>query len=119
MKTEEVVDYLDSEDEVSEFYVLIREIKAYLDVGHDTFHPCIKIKIYRTRLNEMDLFHFEVSHHVHGPEQAGPYMTSRTTEESERAAIDRAISSTTSFIKSSIQAGHTPSDKWLVPNEFF
>ena len=119
MKTEEVVDYLDEHSEIAESYVLIREIKAYLDVGHDRFHPCVKIKIYRTRLNGMDLFDFSVSHHVHGPEQAGPYTPSRTTEDSERIAIDRAISTTTAFIKSNIQAGHTPSEDWLVQNEFF
>ena len=119
MKTVDVVDFLDQEREVAEFYVLVRELKLFLDVGHDRYHPSIRVKIYRTLLNDSEMYSFDVSHHVHGPEQAGPYYPSRTTEDSEREAISRAISTTTSFIRSAINAGHEPSDKWLVSNELF
>jgi hypothetical protein len=61
---------------------------------------------------------FEVSHHVHTPEQATPYHPSRTSAESEKEDIQQAIS-TTSFIKSAIRAGHKPSDHWLVLNDGF
>ncbi|PBJ84190.1 hypothetical protein CMZ84_07080 [Lysobacteraceae bacterium NML93-0399] len=119
MAVEALLDYLEEHREVSESYVLLREIKAYLEVDHPDFYPCIRIKIYRTRLNGQDWFHFELSHNVHTPEQAGPYYPSRTTEELETIAVDRAINATTTFIKAAIRAGHRPSDRWLVPNERF
>ena len=119
MKTQEVLDLLENENDVAEFYVLVREIKVYLDVGHDQYHPRLGVKIYKTILHGSELYHFDTSHHAHGPEQIGPYYPSRTTEETERAAIDRAISSVASYIQSAIAAGHEPSDKWLVPNDDF
>ena len=114
-----VVEILDENDEVVESYVLLREMKLYLDVGHDHFHPCIKVKIYKSSVLGDVQYHFEVSHHAHTPEQAGPYHPSRTSAESEREAIQQAISTTTSFIKSAIRVGHEPSDQWLVPNDGF
>lgn len=119
MKTDDLIDFLDQEDEVAEFYVLVRELKLFLDVGHEDFHPSIRVKIYRTLAGVAEMYSFDVSHHVHGPEQAGPYYPSNTTESSEEGAISRAIDTTTSFIKSAINAGHQPSNRWLVPNEFF
>lgn len=119
MDTDEVVDHLAKEREVTEFYVLVRELKVYLDVGHDHYRPRIGIKIYKTILNGSELYHFDTSHHAHGPEQIGPYYPSRTTESTEEIAIDRAISSITSYIRSAISMGHQPSDKWLVPNADF
>ena len=46
MLIEKVIEHLDENREVIESYVLVREIKLYLDVGQDHFHPSIKIKIY-------------------------------------------------------------------------
>ncbi len=119
MKIDEVIEQLERESEVAEFYVLVRELKLYLDVGHNQYHPRIGIKIYKTILHGSEMYSFDVSHHVHGPEQIGPYYPSRTTESDERSAIDQAISTTTSFIKSAISAGHEPSGKWLIANEDF
>lgn len=119
MSVEDAVEVLDEDDEVMESYVLLREIKAYLDVGHDSFHPRIKIKIYKSNVIPSAPFHFEVSHNVHTPEQASPYYPSRTSCESEREAIRQAISTTTSFIKGALRVGHEPSENWLVPNDDF
>jgi len=119
MPVEDAVKVLDEDDEVNESYVLLREIKAYLDVGHDFFHPRIKIKIYISNVTPSAPFHFEVSHNVHTPKQAGPYYPSRTSFESKCEAIRQAISTTTSFIKDALRAGHEPSENWLVPNDDF
>lgn len=119
MKTEEVLSLLENERDVAEFYVLIRELKVYLDVGHNQYHPKVGVKIYKTILHGSELYHFDTSHHAHSPEQMGPYYPSRTTEETETTAIDRAISSVASYIRSAISAGHEPSDKWLVQNHDF
>jgi hypothetical protein len=88
-------------------------------VGYDSFHPKIKIKIYMSGVIPNTPFHFEVSHHAHTPEQAGPYHPSRTSAETESEAIRQAISTTTSYIESAIQNGHEPSSNWLVPNDNF
>ena len=119
MSVDSAIEVLDEDDEVMESYVLLREIKAYLDVGHGTFNPRIKIKIYKSSVIPRATYHFEVSHHVHTPEQAGPYHPSRTSCESEREAIRQAISTTTSFIKSALRVGHEPSESWLVSNDEF
>jgi len=119
MSIDSVVDLLAENDEVAESYVLLREIKLFLDVGHDSFHPELRIKIYKSSVIAGTPYHFVVSHNAHTPEQAGPYYPSRTSYESEREAIRQAISTTTSFMKSAVRAGHEPSENWLVPNERF
>ena len=118
MSIDEVIKTLDEHQEVMESYVLLREMKLYLDVGHDHFHPCIRVKIFKSSVLD-DPYHFEVSHHAHTPEQAAPYYPSRTSAESESEAIRQAIYTTTSFIKSAIRAGHEPQDNWLVPTDDF
>lgn len=118
MNTDDVVQLLDESDEILESYVMIREIQAYLDVGYDNFHPVIRIKIWKSNATNA-YYHFTVSHYVHTPLQAGPYMTSRASEDSEEAAIVSAISTTTSFLVSAISQEHEPEPSWLVPNESF
>jgi hypothetical protein len=119
MSVDKIVEILGEHREVMESYVLLREIKLYLDVGHDHFHPRIRIKVYKSSVLPTAPYHFEVSHNVHTPEQAGPYFPSRTSAESEEEAISQAISTTTSFLKSAIRMGHEPSDSWLVQNMEF
>lgn len=119
MSIDNVIEALDGTGEVAESYVLLREIKVLLNVGHDHFHPHIKIKIYKSSVIVHMPYHFDVSHHIHTPEQAGPYYPSRTSAESEKEAIAQAISTTTSFLKSAIRAGKEPTERWLVRNEDF
>jgi len=119
MSVDSAIKVLDENNEVIESYVLLREIKAFLDVGHDSFNPKIAIKIYKSSVSPSATYHFDVSHHVHTPEQAGPYLPSRSSCESEREAIKQAIYTTTSFIKSALLVGHKPSETWLIPNDEF
>ena len=117
MSIEEVIEQLGGHEEVLESYVLLREIKMYLDIGG--YQPLIKIKIYKSSVIEGNPYHFDVSHHVHTPEQMSPYYPSRTAFSSEREAIDQAISSTTNFLKDAINKGHDPENEWLIENENF
>ncbi len=117
MSIEEVIEQLAGHEEVLESYVLLREIKMYLDIGG--YQPLIKIKIYKSSVIEGNPYHFDVSHHVHTPEQMSPYYPSRTSFSSEREAIDQAVSSTTSFLKDAINKGHDPENEWLIENENF
>lgn len=119
MSIDDVIQTLDENNEVIESYVLLREIKAGLNVGHPSFHPFIRIKIYKSNVLPATSFHFEVSHNVQTPEQISPYYPSRTSSDSEAEAISQAISTTTNFIKSALSKGHEPADKWLIPNEYF
>lgn len=117
MSVEDVIEQLDSHDEVLESYVLLREIKMYLDIGE--YQPLIKIKIYKSSFIDGNPYHSEISHHVHTPEQMSPYFPSRTSFSSEKEAIDKAISSTTRCLKDAIDKGHNPEDEWLIVNENF
>ena len=117
MSLEDVIEQLGGHDEVLESCVLLREIKMYLDIGE--YQPQIKIKIYKSSVVDGNSYHFDVSHHVHTPEQMSPYFPSHTSFSSEREAIDQAISSTTSFLKDAINKGHDPENEWLIENENF
>jgi hypothetical protein len=64
-------------------------------------------------------FHFELSHYIHTPTQAGPYTTSRPWDTTESGALRRAVDCLLSYYKEAIQAGHSPDESWLVPNEYF
>ena len=106
MSLEDVIEQLDGNDDVLESYVLLREIKMYLDIGE--YQPLIKIKIYKSSVIDGNPYHFAVSHHVHTPEQMSPYFPSRTSFSSEREAINQAVSSTTRFFKDAFNKGHDP-----------
>lgn len=117
--TDDVLDLLAGNDEVAESYVLVRELKLYLDVGHAHFKPRLLVKIWKSNVLSPHGYHFTVSHHVHTPVQAGPYHPSRTSAETEAEAIREAINSTTSFLKAGIREGHEPEDAWLVLDHDF
>ncbi len=93
MAVDDVIELLEGHDEVSEGYVLVRELKLFLDLDHEYYSPRFRN-------------HFTVSHHVHTPLQAGLYNPSRTSAESEAGAIREALSSTTSFMKSALREGY-------------
>ena len=117
MSLEDIIEQLDDHNEVLESYVLLREIKMYLNIGE--YQPQINIKVYTSSIIEGNPYHFDVSHHVHTPEQMSPFFPSRTSFSSEKEAIDQAIFSTTSILKDAINKGHDPEDEWLIVNENF
>ncbi|CAB1260662.1 hypothetical protein ABHP77_000780 [Vibrio cholerae] len=118
MSVDNVIEHLSAHREVTESYVLVREIKLYLNLDHDYFSPSLRIKIWKSDVLA-EKFHFTVSHNVHTPTQFSPYFPSRTSASSEAQAINLAIESTTSFLKNAISEGHSPEDSWLVPNQDF
>ena len=119
MSVDNVLKILDNHADVRESYVLIREVKLYFGVSDDSFLSTIRVKVYKSSVNLNYPYWFDVSHYVHTPVQAGPYHPSRRCSESEEGAIQEAITSTTTFIKSAIHAGHKPSESWLIPNKDF
>ncbi len=119
MSVDNVLEMLDNHHEVSESYVLVREVKLHLNVGSDFFFPSIRIKIYKSNVNSRYPYWFDMSHHVHTPTQAGPYYPSSPCRESEQIAIQAVITATCDYIKSAINEGHKPSESWLIPNSLF
>lgn len=119
MSVDNAVKALENNEEVAEFYVLVREIKMYLKIAAGDYHPRIGIKIYKSNRPSPEVYSFEVSHNIHTPVQAAPYYPSRTNYETENLAIDYAIRTTTAFIKEAIDEGHKPQDSWLVANDDF
>lgn len=115
----EVAALLDNHDEVLESYVLLREMKVYLKVGHEYYHPEVAIKIYLCNSIPRNIYHFEVSHLVKAPGQASAYATSNASASTEEQAIKLAIASTTRFFKVAMNNGHVPDDSWLIPNKRF
>lgn len=102
---------------IEEAYVLLREVKLWMDVGHDFWRAEFSIKIWlSTPTGEGDEYFFTLSHYVKTPDQAGPYRPSRTWASSEESAIRDAISATRTFLVGAISNGHEPSDDWLVRN---
>ena len=57
---------------------------------------------------------YELSHAIRTPLQAGPYWTSNPTSYGWEDALGRAIDNILSYYKLAVEAGHTPSDDWLV-----
>jgi hypothetical protein len=117
METDEVIALLDKHEFIVESYVLVRELKIFLDVGVE-YSPEIRIKIWKSSVNSKEPYNFTVSHNVHTSTQQIPYYP-RTTAASESEAIHSAIKATRVFLVGAIDEGHKPSDDWLVPNDNF
>ncbi len=119
MSVDDIVWVLKENSEVLESSVMIREVKLLLNVGHTSFNPELKIKIYKNTAIPDEPFHFELSHHVQTPLQRAPARPPRNSYGSEREAIQQAIASTTGPIKQAIEAGHEPEQGWLAGNARF
>lgn len=101
-----------------EVMVLLREVKITFQFEQH-FMPTLRIKIYLSTVPDGFPYTFDTSHHVHTPEQAGPYLTSHPWARTESEAITHAIRGFRMYIVGAINAGHSPSDSWLVENEDF
>ena len=64
-------------------------------------------------------FHFSQSHYIQTPEQAKPYVTSRTFESTADAALDRAVDAITCHYDSAVRHGYTPKYNWFKRNMEF
>jgi hypothetical protein len=71
----------------------------------------IKITLRRSRGRETA---YTQSHAIQTPEQAGPYWTSKPSDDSPGNALRKAISGFTMYYRQAIEKGHTPSEDWLV-----
>lgn len=60
-------------------------------------------------------FRFEQSHYFHGPDQAGPYVTSANYADTPENALRRGIETILDHYKPAI-GKHLPRDSWLIPD---
>lgn len=74
--------------------------------------PDIEIQLGREMDN--DRTHFQVSHAIHTPTQAGPYRTSRPWADYPAYALHQAVSGLTMYYRQAVEEGHQPNDNWLV-----
>lgn len=119
MNTHDAIELLEENPDVSEFYVLVREVLAYLDVGHEGFRPELKVKVFQSSRTGEAPFHYQVSHVVETPASTGQTVASHPSQmgfESEAQAIEAAVSETVTLFRSAIEEGHEPSEEWMIPN---
>ncbi|OUL23823.1 hypothetical protein BV378_20635 [Nostoc sp. RF31YmG] len=116
MINENIESFLKEHSGIEEAYILVNELKVYLNCKND-FHPSVTIKVYKNTFSEQQPYTFKLSHYVKTPSQAGVYIPSITSYDSEILAISQAIKSLTTYINSAIAEGHKPSDDWLIPNQ--
>jgi hypothetical protein len=62
---------------------------------------------------------FEQSHFIKTPLQPDYYCTSRPWGDYEAYAVHQAISTITEWYRDAVNAGHTPSESWLISNKQF
>ncbi len=114
--SEDIKSLLKESPKVTQAYILLNEIKIYLKCEND-FSPSIKVRIYKNTISEKEPYTYEVSHYVKTPLQHIPYYSSLKNRETESAAVEKAIGDVVSYINGAIDAGHEPSEDWLIPNE--
>jgi len=116
MDNDEMLTSINRKRQVNEASILIREVELNLEVGHESFHPTVRVKIWKKQKSLNKKYFYTVSHHVHTPIQATPYYPSIIEADSEEKALDSAISNTVNYLIRAIEAGHQPSDSWLIQN---
>ncbi|MBD2359235.1 hypothetical protein H6G41_32410 [Tolypothrix sp. FACHB-123] len=116
MSNENIEQFLKEHSDIVEAYILVNELKVYLNCKND-FQPSVTIKVYKNTILERQPYTFKLSHYIKTPAQAGVYIPSITSYDTEIMAIDQAIKSLTTFINSAIAEGYTASEDWLIPNQ--
>ena len=66
------------------------------------------------RFMDSDRTKFQASHAIKTPLQIGPYHTSLPFDDSPAFALHRALDGLTSYYRQAVDAGHKPSEDWLV-----
>jgi hypothetical protein len=93
----------DRHDEMGSFAIKVGTLQTtiYIELG---------------RFQSRETTKFEVSHSIHTPIQAGPYRTSRPIGDYWAYALHLAVDGIVSYYRQAVDAGHTPSESWLVKN---
>lgn len=95
-----------------ELHVLVREIRAYLNIESSSFHPCIGIKIWMNINTPDNPYHFSTSHYISTPSR-GEYRPSGASTDTESNAIELAIGSLLNSFDLGVRDGFSPDVTWL------
>ncbi|WP_234732397.1 hypothetical protein [Acidocella facilis] len=88
------------DDEMGSFAIKIGTLKTIITIELGRYHTTETTK-------------FKLSHAIHTPEQAGPYITSNPSGDYWEYALHRAINGLISYYKSAVNAGCQPKESWL------
>ncbi len=102
-----------NDETINEAKVLVSEYKFSLE----NISKTVTIKIYKNI--KTGYYEFCQSHFIHTPLQVGPYITSRSWNDTEESVLNQVISGFTRFYNEAIKSGYTPDDSWLVENKNF
>jgi hypothetical protein len=104
---------------VYEAHILVRELNCFLEIGHGSYRPNVKVKVYLTNNDLENPYQIDVSHFAHTPTQASAYVPTSTNFPDEFFGINITLGHVRRYFKSAIEEGYEPSDDWLVRNEDF
>ncbi len=116
MNEDQIIEYLSGKKALIDPCVLVREVKATLDIGQPYFHPSIRIKLWKDGQQPTHPYSFTLSHYANTPAHEGQYRPTANPFATETEAISMALHSLLNFISLAIEQGHTPTDKWLEIN---
>ena len=63
-------------------------------------------------------YNFSLSHFIHTPTQATPYVPSRPWGDNLDYAFQQGLLAITSYYREAVEQGYSPSTAWLKPNKF-
>ena len=112
-----ILSHISAQHPTIENYVLIRELKLFLALGQEA-PPEVNVRIWQSRVAVGLPYSYELSHYVHTPMQADPYIPGYKFYQSELDAIDAALMALTTHITEAISRGlkTTPTNNWVVLN---
>ena len=115
MAFDDTTEVLKRHNETLEQCILVREVKLRL---RSIESVQITIRIWFD-IEQRDQYRFDLSHYVHSPVQAGPYIPSAPWCPTEALALEGGIEALTNWVESGQKEGHEPSPSWLIPAHDF
>ncbi|WP_290649087.1 hypothetical protein [Aquisalimonas sp.] len=94
-----------------------RRLVEEYSFGLEGIPGVIRVRIYAGL--EGDWFEAEQSHYLHAPGLDGPSVPETQRYQSVEAALQEVLESFTEGYGQAIRAGHTPSNRWLMPDHEF
>lgn len=98
---DDLLDIVERNDEYGEYAFRVGELETVVTVTV-------------RRLPQSEQATFRRSHSIHTPVQLAPYHTSRSYWDDVPYALHQAINGITSYYRQAVEAGHSPSESWLV-----
>ena len=102
LEDDELVTVVNFNVDYGAFEFTVGELETIITVELGRFLDSDETKFYR-------------SHAIKTPIQMGPYLPSRTFDDSPESALGKAVSSITDYYRMAVDKGHPPTEDWLIP----